>query len=211
MQRFDEHCFSEITHLKKKERGGSHNSRFFNSLVQRLDSPRFFDNQRTIRDTSRTLALVHAATCEEQQRLHCESGNGRFHWRLLRGEDTWSYMSDSAHTAICPPCASRPLSLLPVISRGLAVAVRPCDETTHTMWFFSHGRKSVACRRAWERRFSVYVRAAATNEESTGRDTKRWTKEEDREIATSPRVGHADEYRYSCRRWSVSRGPWPVT
>lgn len=33
------------------------------------------------------------------------------------------------------------------------------------------------------------------------------TKVEDRESATSPRVGHADEYRYSCRRWSVSRGP----
>lgn len=30
---------------------------------------------------------------------------------------------------------------------------------------------------------------------------------EDRQSATSPRVGHADGYRYSCRRWSVSRGP----
>lgn len=70
-----------------------------------------------------------------------DEGAARQKMRKARG-----YMTDGdAHLPIYPPCSSRPLSLLSVISRG--PVVRPFDPYR----CFLRGRKSVA-HRIWERR-----------------------------------------------------------
>lgn len=126
-------------HQKNEGRDRSHNS-----LVQRLD-PRLNRDNRLFESLSRKVSAMSpcyargtttTATAVGLIDGFDDEGAARQKMRKARG-----YMTDGdAHLPIYPPCSSRPLSLLSVISRG--PVVRPYD----LYRCFSRGRKSVAHR-----------------------------------------------------------------